>query len=379
MAHALSRPSAPEPSATARVHSLAAVDAELANLWNQMGAGSPAGGVPVRARMSNLIVYAAGEAELAEAERDAISIVQRHPSRVLLLGGGVAPARGELEAEVSAYCHLTGSGTKLCSEAIVIRAVDAARDRLAAAARSLLVGDLPTALWWTPTQQAPPQFGEIVRDLSTLADHVIYDSRGWLDPVGGVIATADWADRAGERLAIADLAWRRLKPWRRLIAQALDPELAPGALASIHEVEVEHGPHALPKAWLLIGWLACRLGWEAEAGQVQPGVEVTWGFRSPSGPVGVTVRRRSEGDPEVYRVTIRWGEPGDAREATFELLDGGRVGVVEAAGKEPSRILAAPGRERAALVARQLANRGGDALFRRTVGISRTMARALLR
>ena len=42
----------------------------------------------------------------------------------------------------------------------------------------------------------------------------------------------------------SDLNWRRLKYWRRLLLQALEPASAPGAAETVSEVLVEHGPAA---------------------------------------------------------------------------------------------------------------------------------------
>ena len=59
---------------------------------------------------------------------------------------------------------------------------------------SLLIGDLPTNLWWAcPTP--PPLAGPILDDLAEHAEQVIYDSLGWPDPHRGVAATSTWLDR----------------------------------------------------------------------------------------------------------------------------------------------------------------------------------------
>jgi glucose-6-phosphate dehydrogenase assembly protein OpcA len=212
-----------------------------------------------------------------------------------------------------------------------------------------------------------------------MASHVIYDSEGWLEPVRGVIAMADWADHERGDIIVSDLAWRRLKPWRRLIGQALDPALAPGALEAIDEVVIEHGPHALPKAWLLIGWLACRLGWQPIGGKVAPGVEVTWGFQSKRGEVRVTVRRHPEGDPVLRRMSIGWRGPAGRTGSVFSLQSAGWISVGRAGADADQRVLARGDLPRAALVARQLPKLFRDPLFRDTLAVSRTMAEALLR
>src|SRR5262249_18616190 len=153
--------------------------------------------------------------------------------------------------------------------------------RLPSTARSLLIGDLPTSLWWAAS--SPPTFGgELFDELKAMTDQVIYSSLTWSDPVRGTLATAAWAVAAGlNEPAIADLAWRRLAPWRSLIAQSLDPASRPGALETISSVEVEHGPHGLPQAWLLVGWLASRLQWQKTGGTAHCGREIDWRFHGP--------------------------------------------------------------------------------------------------
>ena len=110
-------------------------------------------------------------------------------------------------------------------------------------------------------------------DLAEHAQQIIYDSIGWPEPARGVVA----AGLAGESRAVsrrgrwrvaADLNWRRLKFWRRMLSQALTRTPRRGAVESISEVLVEHGPHAVVQAWELVSWLASRLGWKVELAKV---------------------------------------------------------------------------------------------------------------
>ena len=173
---------------------------------------------------------------------------------------------------------------------------------------------------------------------------------------------------------IADLAWRRITAWRRLLSQSLDPAIAPGALQSIREVVVEHGPHALPEAWLLIGWLACCLGWRAAGGAIVPGVDLAWAFQAPHGTVGVTVRRRDDGTAGLRSASIVWS---NGRLQASEL-NPGRLAVRMNGGADPRRVIANPSRSRAALLARQLPTLSRDTVFLDTLEIARIMAKALL-
>jgi glucose-6-phosphate dehydrogenase assembly protein OpcA len=369
---------APRPDTTARPVDVGAVERELTRLWGRSGPDLLEEDPVTRACMSNLIVYCKDEREAERVPEEVASIVQRHPARVLLLVGNAGAQPSDLEAYVSAVCFTAGGGRQICSEHVTLSAQQGAARRLPSTTRSLLIGDLPTALWWA-SLDPPASGGELFAELAAMSSHVIYDSEGWVDPVRSVIGVANWAANERPSMIVSDLAWRRLKPWRRLIGQTLDPTLEPGALETIDEVVIEHGPHALPKVWLLVGWLACRLGWRPLGGKVEPGVEVTWGFQATQGRVRVTVRRHAEGEPMVRRLSIGWGTGSGRSGAVFSLQSAGWIAVERQGSGVPQRVLARGDLPRAALVARQLPKLFRDPLFRDTLELSRGMAEALLR
>src|SRR5437899_5087779 len=96
---------------------------------------------------------------------------------------------------------------------------------------------------------------------------------------------------------------------------------APGALDSISELTLEHGPHAVVQAWLLASWLAARLGWRVEAGCVQPGVEIAWSAAAKHGRVRVTLRRHNDGPSEVHRMRIGCTLAGRPSALAFQVED----------------------------------------------------------
>ena len=235
--------------------------------------------------------------------------------------------------------NIAGGRAHALAEQVTLHAAGAAVERLPFAVRALVIGDLPTNLWWA-APQPPPLAGPLLHDLSENAQQIMYDSIGWEDPVRGVAATASWLDRierggAGGRWRVAsDLNWRRLKYWRRLLTQALDPASAPGAAESVTEVVVEHGPHAVVQAWELGAWLSRRLGWRLHAGKVRDSVEMAWTFSTAKGPRFVRVHRLDEGPPEVRRIRIACTLEG--KPAAMNL-------VVEEEGR---RLAIQPGRRR---------------------------------
>ena len=62
------------------------------------------------------------------------------------------------------------------------------------AVRALLIGDLPTNLWWA-APVPPPFAGPLLYELAEHAQQIVYDSMGWPDPAHGVAATAGWLEQ----------------------------------------------------------------------------------------------------------------------------------------------------------------------------------------
>jgi glucose-6-phosphate dehydrogenase assembly protein OpcA len=334
--------------------------------------------------MSNLVIFCDGSAGSERADAEVAAIVALHPARVLLLVAEPSPGAGEITAAVRVRGHVVDPGRWVCSEEVTLTATGRASDRLPSVVRTLLIGDLPTTLWWTPTRP-PPLAAELLHELVENVEQVIYDSVGWREPARDVVATAGWLSQMegetdqGRWRVVSDLNWRRLKYWRRLLTQALDPASAPGVLGSVREVLLEHGPHAVVQAWELVSWLAARLGWKVQDGRMQPGVELGWHFAAAHGPVQVRIRRLEQGPPELRRVRIT-------------ALPGGKTAVLNMAAAEEERRLAAVPEEEGAvprtvtvppltlaqMVAQQMSDRRKDPIFIDSMALAGQLARSVL-
>jgi glucose-6-phosphate dehydrogenase assembly protein OpcA len=337
----------------------------------------------VRACMSNLIVYC-DRADLAEKVSAQVpEVVTVHPARVLLLIAEPGPQEGDLQAAVCVRGHVQDPGRWVVSEQVTLHATGQGVDHLPYAVRSLLIGDLPTNLWWA-SAQPPPLAGPLLYDLAEPAQQILYDSIGWLEPARGIAATAAWiagVERGpgqGPWRVVSDLNWRRLKYWRRLLVQAFDPKGMPGALESVTEVLVEHGPHAVIQAWELVSWAAARLGWQVQAGRVQPGVEIAWHVKAPHGPVRLRIKRLAEGPAEVRRVRVACmvnGKPG----AVNAALDSERRLAVTLEGEDAApRTMTVQPQSISELVGRQLTDRERDPVFREAMTVAQVLARSVL-
>ncbi len=337
----------------------------------------------VRARMSNQIVYCNDPARADELAAVIPEIVSVHPSRVLLVVDDRDGPSDTLSASVWTRVHRVGTGLRAFSEMIVLRADGPGCRHLPFAVRSLLIGDLPTNVWWTP-YSPPSMAGAILYDLAERADQVIYDSYGWPEPARGIAATATWLrqfertrEQGGYRVA-SDLTWRRMKTWRRLVAQALEPVYASGGIESVSEVTMDHGPHSVSAAWTLASWLSLRLGWKVAAAHVTPGVEIAWRFESPKGERLIRVRRQAEAPRGVQQIRIACAIDGKPATLVLSQADPKRLQIeVEGDGTPPSTITIAQ-QSVAELLGRQLSDRERDPVFLESMAVAQQLAQSVI-
>jgi glucose-6-phosphate dehydrogenase assembly protein OpcA len=245
--------------------------------------------------------------------------------------------------------------------------------------RALLIGDLPINLWWA-THQPPPLAGPLLYDLAENAQQIIYDSLGWVEPARAVSATSTWLQQfeqglGGGRWRVAsDLNWRRLKYWRRMINQAV----VPAAVTTASELLIEHGPHAVIQAWELVSWLTSQLGWKAQAGKIEQGLEIAWQFQAPHGLIRVRIRRLPQGPSELLLLRLQSLRGGVSSAVVIRPEDSRRlVAVQEGMETAPNTVNFQP-QARAELVGRQLSDRARDPVFNASMAVAQELAKSLL-
>jgi glucose-6-phosphate dehydrogenase assembly protein OpcA len=360
---------------------LSAIEKELARQLGEGEDNADAQTPQLRARLSNLVIYCNRSEQADTVTRAVPEIVAVHPARVLLVVGEPG-AEAPLTASLNVWCQLSNK-QKICSEQVTLRAGGRFVEQLPFAVRGLLIGDLPTNLWWA-AGTPPPLAGHLLYDLAEHAQQIIYDSVGWTEPARGVAATCAWltkferGPRQGPWRVASDLNWRRLKFWRRVLAQALDPNTAPKALETVSEVLVEHGPHAVIQAWELVSWLASRLGWEVQLGNVEPGVEIAWQVVAPHGYLRVRIRRLADGPSEVRRVRITCSVGETKQTFNIAVQKDMRLAVVLEGLETAPRTVAVQPATLPDLVAQQLSNRERDPVFRQSMAVAEVFARTVL-
>jgi glucose-6-phosphate dehydrogenase assembly protein OpcA len=249
------------------------LERELNAMWAEMSApegeaqadGAAQSAGVVRACVLNLVVYAEGSEGRAEVDDLLGAVVERHPSRAVVLVAERGAAESRLEAFVSTRCQLSSRGRKrICGEQITIKAAGAAVETASTAVAPLLVPDVPVFLWW---KDIPPYDDKLFERLAGMADRVVIDSASFDEPHKDLLQLARLIAAGG--LRVSDLNWGRLTSWRSLVAAFWDVADYRASLAQVEKVLIEYDPpdrsheQLAPKALLALGWLASCLGWEA--------------------------------------------------------------------------------------------------------------------
>jgi glucose-6-phosphate dehydrogenase assembly protein OpcA len=246
----LTRPSSPE-----------SIEDDLAILWRDAAREGPV----ARAVMANLVVYRdrpdRGRVDLA-APVEGVPIDEvalRCPARVIMLHHTAQSTPcGPIGAMIRIL--LFGPpGMRIGVEQIAVRST-CAEDSLPSIVRHLLLGDIPTTVWWAEDLSHVAPLDALV----TMGRQLLYDSRQWRDIRRGMHTLARLLSRA-HAPDLADLNWRRLTPMRQALVQALAPA-AGGATNDALPVHVRYRPGDAALGWLLVGWFSSRLRWRTDAG-----------------------------------------------------------------------------------------------------------------
>lgn len=255
---------------TARAHSIAEIETELARIWSTPNLtdkdDDPGRHMAARTSVMNLVVVAR-RPEVAERCAATIqALTGRHPSRTIVIQSADPDGPSWLDARIEAHCILQREdASETCAETIQVICGGEAGQHLSAVATPLIVHDLPVTVWW-PGE--PPFTSRSAQRLLAGADRLVVDGSTWGGD--GLTRLRDMADLlATTNLAISDFALVRQSRWREAIASTFDdPDFLP-YLRSIRRIAVTYGTHdesASPgsanmvKPIYHVGWLASRLG-----------------------------------------------------------------------------------------------------------------------
>ena len=223
---------------------------------------------------------------------------------------------------------LERGGREVCVEEVTLEVCGRARHHLDSLVLPFTLPDLPVAVW---LPERLPSAGD---PLLEAADRVFVDTRVVGDQAGALTRLASLT----RRLAVTDLSWTRLKPWRELLAMLFEGRRYRPFLDGVQHVEVLG--HAGPRH-LLGGWLMSRLDLPRARVHVAEAEHVSIKLvASDAGRVGrFEVERKGDervidaavqidGGPS-YRQTLQFGEDWPSRSLAEALTRMGHDEVYE--------------------------------------------------
>ena len=231
------------------------IESELEKLWIAMprAVGTAASAsMTMRAVMANLIAVGGSDQETTRAIEVIGNVIGRNPCRVILVTSEPDIDPPELVAEVAIICQESETCQRcVCCDQIRLAAHGIMADNLPSLAASLLAPDLPVVLWWPKPPFDRKDFGLFAKQ----AERVIVDSIGYTDD--DLRALARFVEQSRQMgVAVSDLNWGRLTPYRQLFARFFDSMECRDHLALIGEVRVEGNAST---GRLLAGWLKAQM------------------------------------------------------------------------------------------------------------------------
>ena len=362
-----------------------AIERELTSLWQQ-ASDDQDGGI-MRTSTLNLLIFVTSGTDAASLDNMLTEVTAAHPSRAILIVADQESQDSTLAAQVTSRCTLpTAISKQVCCEQITIKASGSQIAEVPSAVAPLLVSDLPVYLWW---HTVPRIMDKVTfRKLADLSDRVIIDSADFTDPHGDVASMAAVLVETPRWTAISDLNWARLTAWRALLAGFYDVSEYRPVMAALNHIVIEYsagsppGDALSPRALLLGGWLASRLGLQLAKGSMKPGSgSSVFEFEKDNRKITLEfAQTRREIEPgRIAMVTIRSAADESVSFSVRRSSDAQRIETVVLRGEErvAQRVLTYESLSGSELIGRELEILGHDRVYEQAVLAAGEMVKAV--
>jgi glucose-6-phosphate dehydrogenase assembly protein OpcA len=361
-----------------------AIERELTSLWQQASEDED-GGI-MRASTLNLLVFVTSQTDAARLDDTLTEVTASHPSRAILIIADRQSQEPALTAQVTSRCTLpTATSKQVCCEQVTINAAGSRVAEVPSAIAPLLVSDLPVYLWWNAVPRITDKvtFGRLV----DFTDRVIIDSADFNDPHGDMASMATVLRETPRWTAISDLNWARLTAWRALLSGFYDISEYRPLLDALNHIVIEYSPATAdtdglsPRALLLGGWLASRLGWRLDRGSVSGVESSVFEFEKDDRKV-VLEFAPTEREIEPGRIAMVMMKSAADESASFSVRrssDAQRIETVVARGEEriAQRVLSYESLSESELIGRELEILGHDRVYEQAVIAAGEMVKAV--
>jgi glucose-6-phosphate dehydrogenase assembly protein OpcA len=226
------------------------IEKRLADIWREEQEEERA---VTRAALWNVVAHTWNGEEQARASSVLGRASASVPQRTIVIRADPRGA-GDMSSWISANCHLIGGGgQQVCSEEVSIVASGDRMQHVPPLVASLLLPDMPVAVWWIG-DLPHREHHEYVETLLEPADRLIVDSSTF-----DSMEDFDLIGRIAEETttAPADLCWARIEEWRAATAMLFD---APSMRARLGRISRVHVTGARSEATLYLAWMRAQLG-----------------------------------------------------------------------------------------------------------------------
>ncbi|WP_411847476.1 glucose-6-phosphate dehydrogenase assembly protein OpcA [Roseibacillus persicicus] len=222
---------------------------ELKKIWEADEAAT-------NASLMNFAIYSEQAGALEENSEAIFALTREHACRAILVEMQREAPKSQIEAWVTAHCHLAHGRKTVCCEQLSFRLKGKAIGRMRNTLFSNLNSDLPLVFWWQG------ELSDLFEErLYRLTSRFIVDSAEWSDVPAGFARLRDAVEDSRCQMAVQDLAWTRTYHFRLGIAGLFDDPLAQEMLEKVNSVKIAGQPDHWTSAWLTLAWLATQAGW----------------------------------------------------------------------------------------------------------------------
>ena len=213
-----------------------------------------------RASLFNLIFYTEKGSREAYVEKLARRVVEKFPSRILLVSVDEEAKEDFLKAEVAIFSSKQGEYDVAC-DYIRFEAGGSAKQRLQFVLLPHILPDLPIYCAWGPD---PNLHDPLMHELDPLVSRLIFDSETTEDLSRFAANLLEHAKHTD----VADLNWARIESWRELLSMVFYSTQNLEEIAQAQRISLSYNAHESPffchtriQAIYLQAWIASQLKW----------------------------------------------------------------------------------------------------------------------
>lgn len=341
------------------------IETALKKLWEDDQAST-------KASLVNFAIFSEDPGALERNTEWIRQITSENACRAILIDADFDTAHEpEVNAWVTAHCHLQGGTKSICSEQISFRLKGRMIGRMRNVIFAHLDSDLPLVFWW---QGRLSQSVAYEPNVSHQIDRLFVDSRSWGH--GATIAEEinvlnQLITERGSHVVINDLSWTRLLPFRKAIVSHFDNARICAQIDGLDHLQVSGDLTSPATILLFVGWITSSLEWE-----LQSSSDDGFSFTNSAGkPRKVSLIQTNSGKAID---SVSWA--GNAGEIVLKFSDEQRNYLSASAkiGSINDRDLIPAGRTNCPdLVMTQLARATRDELYRSVLPMFRELASAM--